>query len=367
MGTFVIEGVKKLADGTVYHLGSISEGAIAVGELLKMNVDVSANKAVARNHTATHLLHAALKKIAGEHANQAGSLVNAERLRFDFTHFEQLKPEELKLIEILVNEQILAGNQVSISQRTMDEARALGAMALFGEKYGDQVRLVEIGDISRELCGGTHVNITSDIGLFKIISEESVAAGVRRIEAVTGMNALAYVQGTAELLSRAAQQLRCAPADVLLKLDGLQAKTKELENDIDRLNGELAKSKVEILFSDAYLRELNGLAILVAKTVAPDIDNLRKMADILRDRIVDGAIVLAAAIDGKANFIAVVAGKAKNSGLHAGKIVKLAAKIAGGGGGGKPDIAQAGGGKPDLIDDALESAFEMIEAQINGG
>ena len=363
VGKVEIENAKKLANGTIYHIGMVVEGLIKVGDNVKILIDAEVKQATARNHTATHLLHAALKNIVGEHVNQAGSSVNSERLRFDFSHFEPLTTEQIEKIERQVNEAILKAITVDISEKTQNEAKEMGAMALFGEKYGDIVRVVNIKDCSVELCGGTHVNNVAEIGLFKIVSEAGVASGVRRIEAITGKLAYNKVNSVEKTLNKAASLLKSRNNEVVEKIEALLTQVKTLEQQLAVANSKIAQETASELLATAI--DVNGVTIVNAEVEIEDMDGLRNLADLLRDKLTVGVIVLGAKIaDDKVNFVVMATKDAVAKGIHAGNIIKETAKVAGGGGGGRPDMAQAGGKNPKKITEALTMATEVITKQI---
>ena len=363
VGKVEIENAKKLANGTIYHIGMVVEGLIKVGDNVKILIDAEVKQATARNHTATHLLHAALKNIVGEHVNQAGSSVNSERLRFDFSHFEPLTTEQIEKIERQVNEAILKAITVDISEKTQNEAKEMGAMALFGEKYGDIVRVVNIKDCSVELCGGTHVNNVAEIGLFKIVSEAGVASGVRRIEAITGKLAYDKVNSVEKTLNKTASLLKSRNNEVVEKIEALLTQVKTLEQQLAVANSKMAQETASELLATAI--DVNGVTIVNAEVEIEDMDGLRNLADLLRDKLTVGVIVLGAKIaDDKVNFVVMATKDAVAKGIHAGNIIKETAKIAGGGGGGRPDMAQAGGKNPKKITEALTMATEVITKQI---
>lgn len=363
VGKVEIENAKKLANGTIYHIGMVVEGLIKVGDNVKILIDAEVKQATARNHTATHLLHAALKNIVGEHVNQAGSSVNSERLRFDFSHFEPLTTEQIEKIEQQVNEAILKAITVDISEKTQNEAKEMGAMALFGEKYGDIVRVVNIKDCSVELCGGTHVNNVAEIGLFKIVSEAGVASGVRRIEAITGKLAYDKVNSVEKTLNKAAGLLKSRNNEVVEKIEALLTQVKTLEQQLAVANSKMAQETASELLATAI--DVNGVTIVNAEVEIEDMDGLRNLADLLRDKLTVGVIVLGAKIaDDKVNFVVMATKDAVAKGIHAGNIIKETAKVAGGGGGGRPDMAQAGGKNPKKITEALTMATEVITKQI---
>ncbi|WP_338626225.1 alanine--tRNA ligase [Selenomonas sp. TAMA-11512] len=361
-GKVCIDNAKRLPDGTIYHLGYVEEGQLKVGESVSIQIDQEKKRSSARNHTATHLLQAALKKVVGDQVNQAGSLVTPERLRFDFSNFEPLTEEQLKSVEDMVNEEILKGTEVTIRQMKIDDAKAIGAMALFGEKYGDIVRVVSVGDFSVELCGGSHVRDVGLIGSLKIISETGVAAGVRRIEAITGRAALAYANKQEELVCSLARILKCQKEDIATHVTDLQTNLKDTQKKLAAFQASQAKDEVENLLSAADT--INGVTFVGGKVTSEGVDDLRKMADLVIDKLSNGVVVLASAQDGKAILVAKAGKDALDKGIHAGNVVKAAAKAVNGGGGGRKDMAQAGGNDPDKIDEAIKAAKEEVQKQI---
>ena len=363
LGKVAVHNAKKLPNGTVYHLGYVQEGSLKVGDAVNITVDRVKKLATARNHTATHLLQAALKQVVGEHVNQAGSSVNSERLRFDFSHFEPVTAEQLQAVEQIVTDKILAAISVDIIETTQDKAKKMGAMALFGEKYGDRVRVVSVGDFSKELCGGTHVANIAEIGLFKIISETGVASGVRRIEAVTGAGAIDFVNSKLQVLQVVAERLKTRQEDVVDRLDGLLHNVKTMEDHLAELSLLKVKSQVEQL--QQVCQEHQGVSVIMSETAASDMDELRQIADLACEKLECGVIVLAAAVaEDKVNFVAKATKAAVAKGIHAGNLIKSAAKVAGGGGGGRPDMAQAGGKNPAKVTEALAVALDTFKSQI---
>jgi alanyl-tRNA synthetase len=308
------------------------------------------------------LLHAALRHVLGSHVNQAGSLVTPERLRFDFSHFAPVTAEELTKVEDFVNAAIVANTSVGVIQTNQETAKEMGAMALFGEKYGDTVRVIVIGDVSKELCGGAHVRATGEIGLFRIASETSVGAGLRRIEAFTGFNAIEHVKSREALLHEAAALLKTRPEDVSAKIQATIGKIKELEQELESVHGGLAKAAVEKLLSE--VSDINGIEVVVGQVNASDMDELRSIADLVRDRLDTGVAVLGAVQEGKVSFVAMATQAAQAKGIHAGNIIKAVAKAAGGGGGGRADMAQAGGKNPEKLVEALMVAKTVVEQQV---
>ncbi len=364
LGKMQVVSARKLPDGTVYHVGDIEEGALKTGDTVKIAVDMPRHKATARNHSATHLLHAALKQVVGGHVNQAGSLVGPDRLRFDFTHFAPVSDAELAEVEKLVNQAILDNLPVAVIETTQDVAREMGAVALFGEKYGHKVRVVVAGDFSKELCGGSHVGSTAEIALFKIVSEASVGSGLRRIEAVTGGGALEYINEREQILTASAALLKARPEELAAKIEALTAEMKEAERELAKANTERAKGEVGRLVENA--KQIGGCQVIAAEVAMPDIADMRNLADLLRDKLAGkaGVIVLAARQADKVSFVATATPQAVALGAHAGNVVKAAAAVAGGGGGGRPDMAQAGGKQPEKAAEALKAAEAVIESQV---
>ncbi len=363
---FQVTDARQPVAGLIVHAGQMTTGAARVGDEAWAVVDADRRWDIMRNHTATHLLHRELRRVLGEHVQQAGSLVAPDRLRFDFTHPAMLTQEELRTIERLVNDAILANYPVRPEHHAYKEAVAAGAVALFGEKYGDTVRVVKIGDeeelFSQELCGGTHVNYTGDIGSFHIISEESVAAGVRRIEAVTGRYAYQLAQDRMAVLDSAAAFLRCAPDEVDRKVLNLMGQLQDMEKTIERLRRELARRDFEQLLNQ--VQKVNGVNVLSAQVEAANVSMLREMSDWFRDRLGSGVIVLGAVLSGKPSFIAAVTPDLVEQGLHAGKLVKAVAREVGGGGGGRPTMAQAGGRDASRMTEALSHVPGLVEQSL---
>ncbi|MGL5514310.1 MAG: DHHA1 domain-containing protein, partial [Sporomusa sp.] len=348
--------------GVIYHQGQISEGLLKTGESVKAIVDYSRRRHIARNHTATHLLHAALKQVLGTHVNQAGSSVDNTRLRFDFTHFAAVSAGELTEVEKIVNDAILENINVGIIETTQDTAKEMGAMALFGEKYGDKVRVVVVDDFSKELCGGTHVNSTAEIGLFKIVSEAGIGSGIRRIEAVTGYGAHEYLLAQNKLIKEAAAALKSRPEEVVARIDVLNGRVRELEREVGALSAKQAKTEVQDLFTG--IKEISGIQVVLGQVAAADMESLRATGDMVRDRLQSGVVVLGAVCGDKVNFIAMATADCIAKGIHSGNIIKETAKVAGGGGGGRPDMAQAGGKRPEKITEALKAAEQIIKSQL---
>jgi len=353
----VIE-VKKGVTGTIYHRLLVTQGVLHCGETGEAEVAEVARQATARHHSATHLLQAALRQVLGAHVQQAGSLVTPERLRFDFTHFSPLTPEEIVKVEDALNRAILANLPVTATEMFLAEAKAAGAIALFGEKYGEVVRVVRMGGVSQELCGGTHVRTTGEIGLVKILSEGGIGAGLRRIEAVAGLETLRVLRGLEDQVQELAQTLKAqTAADLGKRASALVTQVKELEREIQHLQTRLAKSTVEDLAARALAVE--GIKVLAAQVQAQDMDALRHMVDLVREKLKEGVVVLGAVAEGKVNWVAAVTPHGL-SGLHAGNIIKEVAKITGGGGGGRPDMAQAGGKDPGKVSEAIDQVPAIV-------
>lgn len=357
----ILEVTKPVEDFFV-HRGRVLSGTLSEHDPVTVQVDTTRRMAICRNHSATHLLHKALKMVLGDHVNQAGSLVEPERLRFDFTHFAAIAEGDIKKIEEIVNNAVLDDLAVDVFETTVDEARAMGAAALFGEKYGDRVRVIKMGDFSLELCGGTHLRHTAEVGLFKLAAESSVGAGLRRIEAVTGAGALHYVNAQEEQLAGIARLIKAAPHEVVRRVEGLLEHGRELAAENEALQARLARYQVQDLISS--VKQVKGIKVLSAQAAAPDMDSLRDMVDLLRDKIESGVIILGSAVGDKVNLVAAVTRDLLNTGLHAGKLVKEVAAVVGGGGGGRPEMAQAGGKDPSRLAEALEKAYDVAEKQI---
>jgi alanyl-tRNA synthetase len=326
-------------------------------------VDASERKATGRNHSATHLLHAALRTVLGDHVQQKGSMVNPERLRFDFAHFEPMTAEQIAEVEQMVNAQVLASHPVDSQVMSIDEAKATGAMALFGEKYGDEVRVVKMDAFSTELCGGTHVTTTGEIGFLRIISESGVAAGVRRIEAVTGEGALQYVDSGEQTLQQLSSLLKGSRDTVGDKVQALVEQNRKLEKELERLKSKLANSAGNDLISSA--EEIDGIKVLIAHLEGADVKTLRNTMDQLKDKLGSAAILLATASEGKVVLVAGVTKDATDR-IKAGDMIRNAAPLVGGKGGGRPDMAQGGGSNPEAIPQMVEATQAWAKQQING-
>ena len=363
MGSATVIDTKKLPDGTVYNIVHVTEGSLHTGDAVEITVDMTNKLASARNHTATHLLQAALKRVVGDHINQAGSFVNADHLRFDFSSFEPITDEQLAEVEAMVNAEILTGQDVNISFMKQDEAKEMGAMALFGEKYGDIVRVVTVPGFSMELCGGSHVKNVGQIGMFKIVSETGVAAGVRRIEALTGKAAIDYMNNKAKLLSEAVSTLKTNETNLLDKINAVLTENKEMKQELTKVQAARAKADSQKLLMG--LEEYNGVNVIVGKVQAATMDELRNSADLICSKYEKaGVVVLGAVIGDKVNFVVKANKDAVARGIHAGKIVKEVAQVAGGNGGGRPDMAQAGAKQAEKLPEAFDKAHQIIQAQI---
>ena len=362
LGKLEVATTRKLPDGTVYHLGTVTEGFLKQGDKVQLELGQERKAAITRNHTATHLLHAALRETLGSHVNQAGSYVGPDRLRFDFSHFAAMSPQELATVEQAVNRSILINASIGVLETSQEMAKQMGAMALFGEKYGEKVRVVVVGDISKELCGGTHVAATGEIGLFKIVAESSIGSGLRRIEAVTGLAALDYANQREAMLEAAAQLLKTRPEELVSRLEQALNHSKELEKELAAVQLQQAKGVVQGLLQQ--VAEIKSVPMVAAAVEASDMDTLRSMADMVRDSLKTGVVVLGAVVGDKVNFVAMAGKEAVGRGAHAGNIVKEVSAAAGGGGGGRPEMAQAGGKNPEKLAEALGLVGSILEKQL---
>ncbi|EJQ55241.1 alanine--tRNA ligase [Bacillus wiedmannii] len=356
----LVKDVQKAPNGQNLHKVVVEEGTLTKDAAVKAIIDTKNRSSVVKNHTATHLLHQALKDVLGTHVNQAGSLVTSERLRFDFSHFGQVQADELEKIERMVNEKIWESIDVEISQKAIEEAKEMGAMALFGEKYGDVVRVVQVGDYSLELCGGCHVDNTASIGIFKIVAESGIGAGTRRIEAVTGKSAYELMNDQVGLLKEAAGKMKTNPKDILIRVDGLFAEVKQLQKENESLAAKLSNIEAGNL-TDSVMT-VDGVNVLAAKVNVADMNNLRTMMDDLKNKLESAVVVLASVNDDKVNILAGVTKDLISQGYHAGKLVKEVASRCGGGGGGRPDMAQAGGKNPAQVEEALAFVQEYVKS-----
>lgn len=361
-GTFEVKDTVKLLGGKIGHIGVVTSGMIKSSDMATLAVDEIRRSSTCKNHSATHLLQKALRTVLGTHVEQAGSYVDGERLRFDFSHFSAMTAEELKKVEDIVNEQIARSIPVVTDVMTIEEAKKSGAMALFGEKYAQKVRVVKMGDFSMELCGGTHVANTGTITAFKILSESGVAAGVRRIEALTGNAVFTYYAQMEEKVTEAAKLLKTTPANLLEKVEHLMAEVKALQSENESLKSKLAKDALGDVMDRVV--EVKGVKLLAAKVSGVDMNGLRELGDQLKEKLGEGVVVLASDCDGKVNLIAMATDAAMADGAHAGNLIKGIASLVGGGGGGRPNMAQAGGKNPAGIDAAIREAAVVLESQI---
>ena len=361
-GEFQVEDTIALQGGKVGHVGRMVRGMLRVGETVTLKVCPERRGATAINHSATHLLQKALRVVLGDHVEQAGSYVDKDRLRFDFTHFSAMTPEEIRRVEELVNQEIQAALPVHTDVMTLDEAKKTGAMALFGEKYGEKVRVVRMGDFSTELCGGTHVANTSAISYFKILSESGIAAGVRRIEALTASGLMRHYEGVERELHEAAEAAKTTPADLKKRILAMQEEIKALHSENEKLKSKLANDSLGDVMNQ--VQEVKGVKLLAAKVADVDMNGLRNLGDQLKDQLGEGVIVLASVADGRVNLMATATDGAQKQGAHAGNLIKAIAGLVGGGGGGRPGMAQAGGKNPAGVDAALAKCGEALAEQI---
>ena len=351
--------VKKTPKGYYVHTCVLESGIVKVGDVLTAQVDKGYRMAIARNHTATHLLQAALREVLGDHVHQAGSYQDASITHFDFTHFSAVTPEELARVQKIVNDKIFDSMNVTVQEMPVEEAKKLGAMALFGEKYGEKVRVVSMGEFSREFCGGTHVKNTAEIKTFKILSESGVAAGVRRIEALTGDNVIAYYKKMEEEFREAAKVVKSTPANLKERLEHLTAEMKDLQSENEALKSRAAKDALGDVMNQ--IEDVKGVKLLATSVSGVDMNGLRDLGDQLKDKIGEGVVVIASDCDGKVNLIAMATDAAMKQGAHAGNLIKAIAGNVGGGGGGRPNMAQAGGKNPAGIPDAIAQAKTALE------
>ena len=361
-GVFEVEEAIHLRGGRVGHVGHVSSGMLKVGDQVTLKVDETARHATEKNHSATHLLQKALKTVLGSHVEQKGSYVAADRLRFDFAHFQAMTPDEIRKVEEIVNQEIGEGLAVVTDEMTLDEAKKTGAMALFGEKYGEKVRVVSMGDFSKELCGGTHVSNTAQIKNFKIISESGVAAGVRRIEALTSDAVIAYYEKIEQDMKVCAGMLKTTEAGLAERIAALQAELKGALSEIESMKSRMAKDALGDVMDQ--VKEVRGVKFLAAKVENVDMNALRELGDQLKEKLGEGVVALAAVNDGKVNLMVTCTDAAMKAGAHAGNLIKGMAALVGGGGGGRPNMAQAGGKNPAGVPDALTKVQELLESQI---
>ena len=353
---------KKGANNTIKHIGLVKSGMINNGERLTTIVNKETRMASARNHSATHILHKVLKEVLGDHVNQAGSLVTSERLRFDVTHFEAITKEELKVIEEKVNDIILESLNITCENMSISDAKNKGAMALFGEKYGEEVRVVSMGDYSIELCGGTHLTNTSQIGMFKILSEGGVAAGVRRIEAITGRSVYNYLKEKEEVISNVCSNLKTKEDSLSQKVTSLIEENKSLSKELHDMKTKMSLQAIDSVLDSKV--DVNGVNLVTTKFEGMDMNTLKEVADNLRDKLVSGVVVLANIADDKLNLVVTSTKDAVDKGVHCGNIVKAIAQVAGGKGGGRPNMAQAGAPDVSKVDEALNHASEVLKSQV---
>ena len=361
-GEFTVKDTVKLPGGKIGHIGQMTRGMIKRGDQVLLQVEAENRSNTCKNHSATHLLHKALREVLGTHVEQAGSLVDGHHLRFDFSHFAAMTDEELSRVENLVNEKIEENLEVVTEEMSVEDAKRAGAMALFGEKYGETVRVLSMGDFSIELCGGTHVKNTGTISSFKIISESGVAAGVRRIEALTGKGVTAYYQQMEKSLEQAAKVLKTTPGKVTEKIEHLLAELKGLQSENESMKSRLAKDALGDVMDQ--VKEIKGVNLLAASLKGVDMNGLRELGDQLKEKLGEGVILLASETEGKVNLMAMATDEAMKKGAHAGNLIKGIASLVGGGGGGRPNMAQAGGKNPGGIAEALEEAVRILEKQL---
>ena len=361
-GLFAVEDTIRLQGGKVGHVGHMVRGMFSTGETVTLKVDPENRALTARNHSATHLLHKALRTVLGEHVEQAGSLVTKDRLRFDFTHFSAMTPEELKKVEDLVNQEIRASLPVKTDVMSLEDARKTGAMALFGEKYGETVRVVRMGDFSTELCGGTHVANTSEISYFKILSEAGIAAGVRRIEALTSAGLIHHYEQAEKELHEAALAAKTTPDSLTARIEAMLEEIKALHSENEKLKSRMAKEAMGDVMDQ--VQDIKGVKVLAVRADGVDMNGLRELGDQLKEKLGEGVIVIASAADGKVNLMATATEGVLKQGVHAGNLIKGIAGLVGGGGGGRPNMAQAGGKNPEGIEAALAKVPELVSQQV---
>ncbi len=360
--TFEVEDTMKLPGNKIGHRGCVTRGMVKTGDAVTLKVDKERRALSANNHSATHLLQKALRMVLGNHVEQAGSSVNADRLRFDFTHFSAMSEEEIKRVEEIVNEQISEALPVKAENMPIEEARKTGAAALFGEKYGDIVRVVSMGEFSKEFCGGTHVENTGVITAFKIISETGVAAGVRRIEALTAKGLMKYYNGLEARLAELSRITKAKPEQLADRVKHLMADNKALSGEVESLKSKLAKESMGDIMDQ--VTEVKGVKLLAARVEGVDMNGLRDLGDSLKDRLGEGVVVLASSAGGRVSLMAMATKGAVEKGAHAGNLIKEIASLVGGGGGGRPNMAQAGGKNPEGINDAIAKAKDVLETQM---
>ena len=359
---FAVEDTVKLPGDRIGHVGKVTKGSLKTGDTVVLQVSEAKRGDTCKNHSATHLLQKALRMVLGDHVEQAGSFVNGDRLRFDFSHSSAMTKEELEKTERIVNEQIGLSLPVVTEVMSIEDAKKTGAMALFGEKYGETVRVVRMGDFSTELCGGTHVGNTGEVRLFKILSESGVAAGVRRIEALTANGVMEYYAKMEQELTEAASIVKTAPTELLARLSHLMAELKALHSENESLKSKAAKDALGDVMDQ--VQEVKGVKLLAAKVAGVDMNGLRELGDQLKEKLIDGVVVLLSEKEGKVNLIAMATDGAMAKGAHAGNLIKGIAGIVGGGGGGRPNMAQAGGKNPAGMDEAIAACASVLEGQL---
>ena len=362
-GSFTVKDTIHLQGGKIGHVGTMTKGMLTQGETVTLKVDEKNRQPTSKNHSATHVLQKALRMVLGSHVEQAGSYVSKDRLRFDFTHFQAMTKEELAKVEEIVNDQIAAALPVVTKETTIDEAKKMGAMALFGEKYGSTVRVVCMGDFSLELCGGTHVSNTAAINCFKIISESGIAAGVRRIEALTSEGLIHYYEKLSADLAEASAAAKTTPDKLTERIETMQGEIKALQSENEKLKNQMAKDAVGNVMDQVV--EINGVKLLAVALKDTGMNELRNLGDQFKEKLGNGVVVIASAADGKVNLMATATDEAIKAGAHAGNLIKGIAALVGGGGGGRPNMAQAGGKNPDGIQAALKKAAEVLKDQLN--
>ena len=362
-GSFIVKDTIHLQGGKIGHVGTMTKGMLTQGETVTLKVDEKNRQLTSKNHSATHVLQKALRMVLGSHVEQAGSYVSKDRLRFDFTHFQAMTKEELAKVEEIVNDQIAAALPVVTKETTIDEAKKMGAMALFGEKYGSTVRVVCMGDFSLELCGGTHVSNTAAINCFKIISESGIAAGVRRIEALTSEGLIHYYEKLSADLAEASAAAKTTPDKLTERIETMQGEIKALQSENEKLKNQMAKDAVGNVMDQVV--EINGVKLLAVALKDTGMNELRNLGDQFKEKLGNGVVVIASAADGKVNLMATATDEAIKAGAHAGNLIKGIAALVGGGGGGRPNMAQAGGKNPDGIQAALKKAAEVLKDQLN--
>ena len=362
-GSFTVKDTIHLQGGKIGHVGIMTKGMLTQGETVTLKVDEKNRQLTSKNHSATHVLQKALRMVLGSHVEQAGSYVSKDRLRFDFTHFQAMTKEELAKVEEIVNDQIAAALPVVTKETTIDEAKKMGAMALFGEKYGSTVRVVCMGDFSLELCGGTHVSNTAAINCFKIISESGIAAGVRRIEALTSEGLIHYYEKLSADLAEASAAAKTTPDKLTERIETMQGEIKALQSENEKLKNQMAKDAVGNVMDQVV--EINGVKLLAVALKDTGMNELRNLGDQFKEKLGNGVVVIASAADGKVNLMATATDEAIKAGAHAGNLIKGIAALVGGGGGGRPNMAQAGGKNPDGIQAALKKAAEVLKDQLN--